>query len=577
MSDQHPDRPDDAPADAPSVDLPGVDLPSGDLTGADRSDADQTGTDLTSVDAPGPDEPVVVPTAAAEDVVPPADDDPSDLAPAGATPDDLRPLPPDDEDAAEPTGTNRDALTSEDHVLTREDDVLASDQVDDVADAALDVPAAEPHAAVTGDLDGPDGGLPQDVVHVDDDALVRPLDAPLAHVLGKDADDLSVLTAPAEPSDPDLPVGAPDHDLPADAPVADPSDPSWEQHAPAGENAPDHVDEGLPAAAWDEHALTDADAARYFDGGVGDTTRDEDARADAPVAGHGDERSPDAALADEPGAAGIDEAMAAPVVPAASAAAPVPPAVVRTTPDAAAPGSGWAVLGRALRPRVTRAQVLAGVLCALLGFALAVQIRQTSDLSLSGMRQADLVRILDEATTRGDALERERADLVDERDELLSGSDTRQAALDALRRSAETQGILAGRLPAEGRGVVVTVSDGGSQVKPVTMLNMLEELRNAGAEAMQLNDQRITASSAFTGTAGAIQLDGTTLSAPYVWKVIGDPDTIATALQMPGGAFAEVRNNGANASVEPQDLVEVSAVRVLPDPVHATPVPPTTD
>ncbi|WP_210728167.1 DUF881 domain-containing protein, partial [Cellulomonas septica] len=256
--------------------------------------------------------------------------------------------------------------------------------------------------------------------------------------------------------------------------------------------------------------------------------------------------------------------------PAPTAAASPPP----SAPVAATPGNGWSVLGRALKPRVNRAQVLAGVLCALLGFALAVQIRQTSDLSLSGMRQADLVRILDEATTRGDSLERERADLLDERDELLSGSDTRQAALDALRRSAETQGILAGRLPAEGRGVVVTVSDSGAQVKSVTMLNMLEELRNAGAEAMQLNDLRITASSAFTGTAGAIQLDGTTLTPPYVWKVIGDPDTIATALQMPGGAFAEVRNNGGNASVEQQDLVEVSAIRVVPDPVHATPVPP---
>ena len=238
------------------------------------------------------------------------------------------------------------------------------------------------------------------------------------------------------------------------------------------------------------------------------------------------------------------------------------------------PPSGWAVLGRALRPRATRAQLVAAVLCALLGFALVAQVRQSGDPDLGGMRQDDLVRILDETTNRSDALSRESADLARERDDLLSGSDRRQAALDALRRSAETQGILTGRLPAEGPGVVVTLSDPDASIRPVTMLNMLEELRNAGAEAIQLNDQRVTASSAFTGTGGAVLLDGVELVPPYRWLAIGDPDIIAPALQIPGGAMAQVRNNGGKGTVDREDLVQVDAVRVVPDPVYATPVPP---
>ena len=222
---------------------------------------------------------------------------------------------------------------------------------------------------------------------------------------------------------------------------------------------------------------------------------------------------------------------------------------------------------------MTRAQVLAGVLCALLGFALVVQVRQTSGADLSSMRQADLVRILDEVTNRGDELANEQADLTRERDELLSGSDRRQAALDALRRSAETQGILTGRLPAEGPGVIVTLTELEGLIKPITMLDVLEELRNAGAEAIELNNQRVTASSAFTGVPGAVVLDGVTLSAPYFWTAIGDPATIDTALQIPGGAMAQVRNNGGEGTVDRRDLVEITALRVLTDPVYATPVP----
>ncbi|BDO42395.1 DUF881 domain-containing protein [Cellulomonas sp. NTE-D12] len=232
---------------------------------------------------------------------------------------------------------------------------------------------------------------------------------------------------------------------------------------------------------------------------------------------------------------------------------------------------GWAALGSALRPRATRAQVLAGVLCAVLGFAIVVQLRQNGDSALSQLRQDDLVRLLDEASTRSDQLSREAADLQRERDQLVSGSNNRQAAIDAARRSAATQGILAGRLPAVGPGVRITVTDNGGSVRPITMLNMLEELRNAGAEAVQLNDQRVTASSAFTGSTGAVQLDGTTLTAPYVWLVIGDPDTIATALDIPGGAMAYVRNDGGSGSVDKLTEVHVDALRPAAEPRYATP------
>jgi len=244
------------------------------------------------------------------------------------------------------------------------------------------------------------------------------------------------------------------------------------------------------------------------------------------------------------------------------------------TSDGGHQPSGWRVLARALRPRATRAQLLAGVLCAALGFALVVQVRQTSDADLAGLRQADLVRILDETTTRGEALAREAADLQRERDELISGSDRRQAALDALQRAAETQGILTGRLPAQGPGIVVTLTEPDGAITPVTMLNLLEELRNAGAEAIELNGQRITASSAFTGTPGAVEVDGTALSAPYRWTAIGDPDTMATALQIPGGAMTAVRSNGGQGTIDRQDVLEITALRALPDPVYATPVPP---
>ena len=254
-----------------------------------------------------------------------------------------------------------------------------------------------------------------------------------------------------------------------------------------------------------------------------------------------------------------------------------------TVPDDAAPGTagsdtpaaqpvvGWRALARALRPRAPRAQVLTGVLCVLLGFAIAVQVRQTDSESLSTMRESELVSLLDQTTRQADELQDQVSELERTHQELQSGSTSREAALDAATRSAAALGILSGRLPAEGPGVTVTVRDPEQSVSALTLLNLLEELRNAGAEAVQLNDQRLTASSYVLGTDDGIEVDSTLLSPPYRWVAIGDPDTIATALAIPGGALAKVQIDGGTAAVESHDQVEVTATRTVPDPKYATP------
>ena len=69
-------------------------------------------------------------------------------------------------------------------------------------------------------------------------------------------------------------------------------------------------------------------------------------------------------------------------------------------------GIGRARLLAALRAKPSRGQLVAAVLCALLGFAVAVQVRANQDAGLSGLRQTDLVRILDDVTERAHGCKR---------------------------------------------------------------------------------------------------------------------------------------------------------------------------
>lgn len=230
--------------------------------------------------------------------------------------------------------------------------------------------------------------------------------------------------------------------------------------------------------------------------------------------------------------------------------------------------------GSPQRPRLPRrSQLLVGVLCAALGFALAVQVHTTrSQPGLAGARQEDLVRILDDLTACGERLSAEADTLRATRDRLAAGGDQSNAAIDEARQRAATLGILAGTAPATGSGVVLTVTDPQSTVRSDVLLDALEELRDAGAEAVAISGVRVGASTYLVDRDGGIEVDGRVLRSPYVFEVIGDASTLAAAMDIPGGVLDTVRRRpGAAATVDQRQRVDITALRPLPSPRYARP------
>jgi uncharacterized protein YlxW (UPF0749 family) len=230
----------------------------------------------------------------------------------------------------------------------------------------------------------------------------------------------------------------------------------------------------------------------------------------------------------------------------------------------------WAVVRRAAHPRMNRAQVLATVLVAVLGFALVAQITQRDDQRLTGLRQSELVQILDNIGDRRDRLASEQSDLEAERRELSSGASGSQAAIAAARQRLDALGILAGTIGAEGSGVEVFISDPQREVRAAQVLDLVQELRDAGAEAIQVGTARVVATTAFTDVRGAVAVDGVRQTAPYTVLAIGESQTMATALEIPGGVIASLPD-AARGSVAVKDDVKITALRPVPTPRYAQP------
>jgi uncharacterized protein YlxW (UPF0749 family) len=227
---------------------------------------------------------------------------------------------------------------------------------------------------------------------------------------------------------------------------------------------------------------------------------------------------------------------------------------------------------RMARPRVTKANALAVLLAVLLGFAVATQVRQNQSLGLESLRQSDLVDLLDDATLASTRLDRNARELQAVRDQLASGSTSGAAAVKAAQDRLDALGILAGTAQAHGPGIRMTINDPGRKVPSTVFLDAIQELRNAGAEAIQVNGVRIVASSHVSQGASGVVIDGLSVNAPYTITAIGEPGTMASAMEIPGGLSANVRAKDATIKITQEKDLTVGALHRLSEPRYARPV-----
>jgi uncharacterized protein YlxW (UPF0749 family) len=224
-----------------------------------------------------------------------------------------------------------------------------------------------------------------------------------------------------------------------------------------------------------------------------------------------------------------------------------------------------------LRP--SRGQVVVGVLLAVLGFAAITQVRtNNTDNTYAGYREQDLVDVLSGLAGTSERAQRELTQLEATRRQLEQNKADQQAALQLAQKQFQELSILAGWVPVTGPGIRLTVTEGPRPVDVDSVLDTIEELRSAGAEAMQVNGQvRLVAQSAVESAPGGLRIDGTLLTSPYVIDAIGDPHTLQGALSLIDGPIAQFKDAGATVEVQEEKALDITAVHKPTTPEFAQP------
>jgi len=188
-----------------------------------------------------------------------------------------------------------------------------------------------------------------------------------------------------------------------------------------------------------------------------------------------------------------------------------------------------------------------GLVCLLLGVLLVVQFRTQGAVgrtsTATGPAPMVVLSTLVEANAR---LRQERAALTSQIAEYQPTS--RQERLTALVEELNRLRIANGLVEIMGPGVEVHIE---GPLSPLEMQDLVNELRNVGAEAIALNGERLVASSVIASSDEGLVVNGQPLTPPYVFQALGDPQNMETALTRQGGLLMllSLAHEGQGATV----------------------------
>jgi uncharacterized protein YlxW (UPF0749 family) len=171
---------------------------------------------------------------------------------------------------------------------------------------------------------------------------------------------------------------------------------------------------------------------------------------------------------------------------------------------------------------------------------------------------------------RNDQLRTEVATLERELGVLAQNTERGDVSVDELRADLRRVRLYAGIDPAMGQGVAVTVR---GPIDGTGIEDLVNELRNAGAEAMAIDDIRLVPGVVAIGAPGAVTLGSTALEDPFTLNAIGAADKLTGSLARPGGIIAQLSATQPEVTVEvtPLERIAVPATDRQLVPSHGHP------
>lgn len=206
--------------------------------------------------------------------------------------------------------------------------------------------------------------------------------------------------------------------------------------------------------------------------------------------------------------------------------------------------------------------IVLGFICFILVTVMFAQfktVEKTDITSIEAMRESELRTTLTNWKTKYEETEKKLQETNEKIVEYKEKGVNNQETLELLEKELQEANLLLGKTDVTGKGVVVTLSDNNENTIDIyDILQLLNELKLAGAEAISINGVRIvnTTDVALINNS-YIKIDDNRLNSPYVVKAIGDPVKLESGLMQKDSGYMDkiIKAMDKTATVERQDNI----------------------
>lgn len=221
------------------------------------------------------------------------------------------------------------------------------------------------------------------------------------------------------------------------------------------------------------------------------------------------------------------------------------------------PGRDPRARGASLARKNSRLAV--AIVAGILGLLAVGQLRgQAGVPGLSGLSATELTQLIANLNAGNERLRNELGDLGRQEQKLIDARDRGQTTVGDLRSDLDRIRAWAGLTPVTGQGISILITGpiGGDGVE-----DLLNELRNAGAEAIAVDGVRVVRGTVVAGAPGALSVENAAIGDTFEIRAIGSPQILTGTLTRTGGVIAQVGATYADAriTVTPLDSMTLPA------------------
>jgi len=223
-----------------------------------------------------------------------------------------------------------------------------------------------------------------------------------------------------------------------------------------------------------------------------------------------------------------------------------------------------------------KAKISIAIVCSILAFCITWQFKSVrlnqGQGTISGLRSAELQTMYQKEKEKNEALLNDYLRVTSDLEKYKDAANDTNATTKLLKAQLDNAEILSGMKEVTGEGLIVKMNDSkfASQTEyqdniyilhDSDILLVVNELRDAGAEAISINGERLTALSEIRCVGSVLSVNNVRIATPFIINAIGDSETLESALLFRGGVVSELASYGFEFDIKKSTSVTVPAYK----------------